>query len=192
MSDSAISTLRELLTNNDVAIAAILQESALELEPCLASYSKLNGDRQDKFRAGLNELVEKARAFDTVVGDLEELHDQSGLLKQVEGTDSTVNQVKIIDEILKRLSDFAKSGRAGDTAEVAQLAFGHRGCVLLPYFDVEGNSICFQLDSNLLGTEQAKDCATLLRDSTAKELAVVAENAASRHQKHSADGAEKA
>lgn len=165
-------------------IAARGRVDAEVYDELLAQVSDWPVDRQERMKADLAALVEKGEAAMTVRNDLADLEARTGLLTTKELIDGAISTTAAVERIRGNVANWGGDARVGEVVELAALAAGFEGCVLLPFLSKGSEPMVFKVPATALsGGARDEEWQRLLQSSTAQELVNSAKQAKQRLDK---------
>ena len=179
--------LSRFLANPQLVVAALTEEQAEEIEDSLVILRSWDAAKRETFRKALRKLVEKIKAFETANKNFDELRDRTGLVRKGR---STVNHRSDVDVIVKQVSSWAGQADGSRVIDLAALAAGHEGSVILPFFDAHGQPIEFTLNEAVLASAEGKSWREAVQNNASAELAAAAKEIHERVKKQLKDAQE--
>lgn len=170
VSPEELATIAGLMTNPRWGVAAFAQAGASEFEVAMAVRQGWPMEKREAFDRALGQLVEKASAFDTARENLSDLAQRTGLVRRNE---STLVRRSDRESVTEGVAQWARDPAGSKRIELAALASGQEGCVLLPFFDARGQAVEFTVDANILSSSGGTDWRQVLQGTTAAEFSAV-------------------
>ncbi len=171
--------LRLLLTGPEKTVAAFWQNENESINACMSVYRNLSEQEQSDAGRLLENLVVRIRALETVVGDFNDLAKATGLLK-IKDDSTTLRHPENIETVRDAVAAWSAYATGKDALDLNALAGGHRGTLLLPYYDFQGKAVSFLLPAELLQHGDGESLRDLMRSMTAIEMEEIARAAAQR------------
>ncbi len=180
LEDDELQLLEDLLAESETAVAAYTRRELARFTSCTDCIDSLSDNARNEFVRQLDELTRKAKALDTQQAEFKSLREETGLLRLPRRGMSTIHKPEVVDKIRQRLAEWIQTASVGQRVPLARLSAGHRGCILLPYFEANGREVRFSLEDSLLTTSAGIHHRNVVRNTTALELLTIAENAINR------------